>query len=75
MKPEHIEAAASAGGASVAKLGVVWGAVVAGFSGLPWAQLAAAAAFFYSLHLIVGWWMDRVGKRQPPKRRNSRSGQ
>lgn len=74
MKTEHIEAAASAGGATAAKLGVVWGAVIAGFTGLPWAQLAAAAAFFYSLHLIAGWWLDRVGKRQP-KRRNSRSGQ
>lgn len=52
------------------KLAGVWGAVAAGFSALPWAQLAAAAAFFWSLHLIVGWWLDRLGKR--PQRKGRR---
>jgi len=42
----------------------IWGAVAAGFSSLPWAQLAACAAFVWSLHLIVGWWIDRLSKRR-----------
>lgn len=73
MKADQIEHAASGVAAGATKLAIVWGAVVAGFTNLPWAQFAAAAGFFYSLHLIVGWWLDRLGKRQPHKRRNSRN--
>lgn len=55
--------------ASVVQTAGIWTAVAAGFSSIPWANLAAAAAFFWSLHLIVGWWMDRLKSRQ--KRRKA----
>lgn len=66
---QHAEAAASATITTGAKLAGLWGAVATGFTSLPWAHLAAAAAFFWSLHLIVGWWLDRFGKRWPRKGR------
>lgn len=65
---QHAEAAASAV-TTGAKLAGLWGAVAAGFTSFPWAQLAAAAAFFWSLHLIVGWWLDRIGRRTPRRGR------
>lgn len=67
MRDDHADAAATAATAasnvSPGKLAALWGAVAAGFTSLPWAQLAAAAAFVWSLHLIVGWWLDRLGRR------------
>lgn len=61
MTTPHAEAAASAS-TTVAKTLSIWGGVAAGFTSLPWAQLAACAAFVWSLHLIVGWWIDRLKK-------------
>lgn len=52
-----------------AKLAVLWSAVVAGFSEIPWSHIAAALASVYSLHLIVGWWLDRLRGPTPPRRR------
>lgn len=73
MKADQIENAASGVAVTATKLGVVWGIVLAGFSSFPWAQLAAALGCLYSVHLIVGWWLDRLNKRHPTRRRNSRS--
>jgi len=64
MKTDHIETAASGAAATAAKLGVVWGAVFAGFADLPWSAFAAALGCLYSVHLIVGWWLDRLAPRQ-----------
>lgn len=71
MRSDQLESAASGVAATVTKLGVVWGAVLAGFSELPWSSLAAALAALYSVHLIVGWWIDRLWPRQP-RRGNSK---
>lgn len=73
MKTDQIESAASGVAATATKLGVVWGAVLAGFSELPWSQFAAALACLYSVHLIVGWWLDRVFGKGPRGRRTKGS--
>ena len=72
MKADHLDTAASGVAATATKLGVVWGGVMAGFADLPWSQFAAALACLYSVHLIVGWWLDRIGKRPQSRRRNNR---
>lgn len=72
MKTDQLESAASGAAATAAKLGVVWGAVLAGFSEFPWAALAAALASLYSVHLIVGWWLDRLWPPQQPRRGSSK---
>lgn len=59
MTTSHHDAAASAVTTGL-KLAGVWGAVLAGFSNFPWASLAAALACVWTLHLIVGWWIDRL---------------
>lgn len=56
----------------VAKAGIAWAGVGLGFADVPWAQLAAAAAFFYSIHLIIGWWLDRFWRPWLDSRRKRR---
>lgn len=67
IPPQVAEAPSSA--ASYVQTAGIWTAVAAGFSSIPWANLAAAAAFFWSLHLIVGWWIDRFKKSRQGKRK------
>lgn len=64
MNAPHHEAAASAASGSAVQLTIIWSAVAAGFTSLPWAQLSACAAFVYTLHLIAGWWIKRLAKKK-----------
>lgn len=68
MTAPHHDAAASAVATGL-KLAGVWTAVMTGFTSFPWAILAAFLACVWTIHLIVGWWMDRLGKRPPTFRR------
>jgi hypothetical protein len=77
MTPQHADAAASAVITTVKVVGI-WSAVAAGFTALPWAHIAAALASLYSIHLLVGWWLDRLGikwerQRRPRGRRTWRN--
>jgi len=66
VRPEQSDAAAIA-----AKLALIWSAVVSGFTSVPWSHVAAALASLYSIHLIVGWWIDRVFGPRATRRRST----
>lgn len=44
-------------------------AMATGLLTLPWGQLALIVAIIYNLHLIGGWWYDRLGYKERRKRR------
>lgn len=63
---QHAEAAAAAASATSAayvgtKLTGIWSAVALSFVNNPAGFIAAVAATLYSLHLVLGWWLDRLG--------------
>lgn len=83
MQPDHHESAASAVQQAASaignvvstttfKLGASWsGALVGVLTDFPWAPLASFLAVVYTLHLLVGWWIDRLwpGLREQRKAR------
>lgn len=69
---QHVEAAASAASAGT-KLAGIWSAVGLAWVDWPWAQIAAALAALASLHVVVGWWLDRLGiSLRLPRRKGRR---
>lgn len=69
---QHAEVATSAASMG-AKLAGIWSAVGLAFTSWPWAQIAAALAALASLHVVVGWWLDRLGiSLRLPRRKGRR---
>lgn len=67
-----VEAAqtASSSAPTWAKLAAAWSGALVGFSSFPWAALASALACLYTVHLIIGWWLDRRSGKTTRRRRS-----